>query len=256
MKNKIDRKTLKREIIKEVAFQKYKAIATVPLSNMTREIIISEKRMKKKGYPKSYIMENSIQIIEKYDYSYKKRLLHEEESMLSRIVKNIFPGAKGFVKEKIVDYVLAQLGLDPNSFIGNLVANSLENLDWYTVGPGGYYDEWDSGGCQRLTADLMEGISEGLMQYLGSKISEMILNTDSVSGIVDKEALADNALGQSLRGIIYETAMEVVNKYFIPTLSEKVSPIICELDFSSVLSKLNPFSGDSEAESTPPIEKK
>jgi len=246
MKKKIDRKLLQQEIIKEVAFQKYKSIATVPLSNMTREIIISERRMRKKGYPKSYIMQNSIMIIEKYEDSYRKRLLHEEESILSKMVKSIFPGAKGYVKEKIVDYFLEKIGLDPDTLIGNLVANSLENLDWYTVGPGGYYDEWDNGGCQRLTDDLLEGMSEGLMQYLGNKISEALMDSTGIADVVDMDAIEDNEIGSALRGIIYETAMEVVNKYFIPMLSEKVGPVICKLDFSKVLSKLNPFSGDPE----------
>ena len=239
----INRKTIRKEIIKELAFQKYKSIASVPLTHMSQEILISENRLRKKGYSKSYIMKNSLQIIEKYDRSLNKRILLEKESALSNIVTSIFPGAKGYVKELLIDYVLAKLGMDPNSFIGNLVANSLENLELFTAG---YFSDWDNDGCGRFTGDLLEGLSEGLMQYLGTQIKNALATAPALADVIDQEALKEYDPNSPIQGIVLETAMEVINKYFIPELEKKVTPVICKIDFSKVLSKLNPFSSNTE----------
>ena len=227
MNEKLDRRLIRRMILQEALILKEER------EKLKKEYVVAlyfaekEQRMLREGYSQEEINEG---------------IIGDALSGIAGLFGNTFTGAfKGFF-ENIEQYIIIAIlkrmfsGYDPDSFMGAVVANVIENIDITEIMK--YFRAGNSEPIVRtLTGGIIEAMSEqGLNSLFGDRSDSGFLTgafRESFSNAINSTEFADS-VRRSIEGVVCGASFTQI----MQRIKDKMTGL--NIDPSSITSRLTP----------------
>jgi hypothetical protein len=187
------------------------------------------------GYSKSrrdrMVLESTFDLLASLENEKRKNHVNEDFSILDTLGtiaraaitggkdEDVFGGLFRIGKEKVASYVIEKFGVDPNSFIGRLFANTFSEISFSDL-----TSVFKPGGCKMIITRLTKGLEQTGLEGLEDALAEALgLDTDSALATTFKRGIADY----------------ISNTQFLTALATGIGNAICDLDpaeFTNALS--------------------
>lgn len=120
------------------------------------------------------------------------------------------------IKYQACEAILERFGVGRDNFFGQVICNAFENLRMEEISG---LISGDDNICQTLAGNLVEGLSEALME----KLSNDVFN-------LEEDSFLNVALARPVREMLENALLNNTG------LSQRIAQGICELDFSQIFS--------------------
>jgi len=214
---KLNRQIIRKMILQEAVMLKRERVHAKRNLKIANFCASKERKMLSEGYSRLEINESIFKSIIKID-SINEGMFGDALGFLSKTVSGAPGGFFDTIEQMVIEKVLSKVfgeDYDPNSFLGAVISNVIENIDIMEIGK--YFGE---GACDPIVDTLYDGISEAIMQQGFSK-------------------LFGDRSGDGGAGIIASTMREALTNAintieFQETMRSGLKSVVCELDFSKI----------------------
>tara|TARA_R110001599_G_scaffold62953_1_gene175261 strand:- start:77 stop:739 length:663 start_codon:yes stop_codon:yes gene_type:complete len=201
--DKLDRQLIRKMIIQEAMMIKKQKTLSDQNIKIARWCAQKEKTMLSEGYSRTEVNEGII------------------GDLLGLAGDTVLGAPGGFIdtiEQMLIEKLLKKLfgSYDPDSFVGAVVANVIENIDITEISK--YFG---TGACDPIVDMIFKGISEALIQKGLSKL------------------FGDRSSSNMITATMREAFTNALNSTeFQVTMKQGIKDVVCTFDFSSVLSSL------------------
>ena len=200
---KLDRKLIRRMILEEARVMKKQRVLAENNLKIARYCANKERRMLSEGYTQMEINESIL------------------GDLLGIGKDTVFGAPGGFldsIEQMLIEKILKSLfgKYDPDSFVGAVITNVIENIDITEIGK--YFGE---GACDPIVDTLFKGVSEALTQQGLNKLFGERSDAGFLSSTM-REAFA-NALNST---------------EFAESLKAGIKNTVCSFDFQSIYNSM------------------
>lgn len=210
MNEKLDRKIIRKMIIEEAVALKIERDQTKKAYALAKILAEKESKMLQEGYSRQEINEDITKML--------GNIASAATGVAGDTLKGAFSGLSQNVEQYIITKILEKLfgGYDPDTFVGSVIANVIENIDVLTITK--YVGE---GACEPIVEAITKGIVEA--------ISEQGLN----------KLFGDRSEAGFLAGAFRESFGNALNSTeFVSGIRTAVNSVICNASFLELFSRI------------------
>ena len=225
---KLDRSLIRKLIIEEAILLKEQKLLLEQNIKIAKWCASKERKMLSEGYSRIEVNEGIL------------------GSLLGVAGDTVLGAPGGFldtIEQMLIEKLLKKLfgSYDPDSFVGAVIANVIENIDMLQLGK--YFG---SGSCDPIVDMIYKGVSEALVQQ----------GLNKLFGDRTDAGMITTTMRESFTNAINSTEFQT-------SMKQGIKDVICQFDFSSMLSNLqsgfgsaltgikNVFSGGTPSPATP-----
>jgi hypothetical protein len=205
----LNRKIIRRMILHEAKLMKEQRILAERNLKIAKYCAAKEAKMLAEGYDRITINESIFSDI-----------LGLGKGMLSNIPSGFLESLEQMVIEKLLKSLFGDY--DPDTFLGAVIANTLENIDIKQIGK--YFGE---GACDPIVETLFKGITEAIAQK----------GMDKLFGQRSEAGYLASTMREALTNALNETS-------FQENIKAKIKDVVCNFDFAKVYNSLKSGMGN------------
>jgi len=212
--DKLSRKIIRKMILQEAVMLKRERVHAARNLKIADFCARKESKMISEGYSRLEINESIFKSIIKID-SINESMFADAMGFLKKTVGGAGGGFFDTIQQMVIEKVLKKIfgvDYDPDSFLGAVISNVIENIDIMEIGK--YFGE---GACDPIVDTLYDGISEAVVQKGLSKI------------------FGDRSEAGMITSTMREAFTNAINTIeFQETMKSGLKSVVCNLDFASI----------------------
>jgi len=199
----LNRKIIRRMILQEAKLMKEQRLLAERNLKIAKYCAAKEAKMLSEGYDRITINESIFDDI-----------LGFGKSVLSNVPSGFLESLEQMVIEKLLKSLFGEY--DPDTFLGAVIANTLENIDIKLIGK--YFGE---GACDPIVETLFKGITEAISQK----------GMDKLFGDRSKAGYLASTMRESLTNALNATE-------FQENMKSRIKEVVCNFDFANIYNSL------------------